>query len=333
MSITIPQTITKDWRSIDQEDATANRRIAIKNIQRETREMAPQWKKSQQKLYGSMLDITPDVSLGQVIIMNEGLSSLDLENNVAITITELTNIADRPLADYIVDRLEPSEILYLVVNLKGIVRNIKKNKSRLDKDMFIEIIKQMATDNPIDVSVAENDSDEAAAAAAAAVVSKKQIPLDSFKRNFSLVLKEQVFSVFYHNELIDHYAKLCGYEIKKLGAVFSTLVDKNSIVNLLSYERLPKIEFNEDANFLMERIKARDNCTDVEIASVERYLFDLKVNTDLPDDVFGKVFDFCWYPNKKEYILENIKLELRGNQVKKIFKNETSKIEFDNPIG
>ena len=104
MSITVPQTITKDWRSIEQEDLTANRRIAIKNIQKETREMAPQWKKSQQKLYGSMLDITPEVSLGQVII-NEGLSSMNTENNIAIAIAELTKIADRTIAEYVVERL------------------------------------------------------------------------------------------------------------------------------------------------------------------------------------------------------------------------------------
>lgn len=173
MSITVPKTITKDWRSIEQEDATANRRIAIKNIQRETREMAPQWKKSQKKLYGNMLDITPEISLGQVI-MNEGLSSMDTENNIAIAITELTKIADRTIAEYVVDRLEPSEILYLVVNLKGIVQNIRKNKSRLDKDMFIEMIQQMNQDNPVDISTTEDDSDETVVG-----VFKKQIPLSS----------------------------------------------------------------------------------------------------------------------------------------------------------
>ena len=172
MSISVPKTITKDWRSIEQEDLTANRRIAIKNIQRETREMAPQWKKSQQKLYGSMLDVTPEVSLGQVI-MNEGLSSMDTENNIAIAITELTKIADRTIAEYVVDRLEPSEILYLVVNLKGIVRNIRKNKSRLDKDMFIEMIQQMAQDNPIDMNTVEDDSGDSV------VKSAVQIPLSS----------------------------------------------------------------------------------------------------------------------------------------------------------
>jgi hypothetical protein len=128
MSISVPRTITKDWRAVEQEDATANRRISIKNIQRETREMAPQWEKMQKKLYGNMLDISPEISLGQVII-NEGLPLMDTENNIAIAITELTKIADRTIAEYVVDRLEPSEIKYLVVNLKGIVRNIKKNKS------------------------------------------------------------------------------------------------------------------------------------------------------------------------------------------------------------
>jgi Ser-tRNA(Ala) deacylase AlaX len=50
MSISVPRTITKDWRGVEQEDVTANRRIAIKNIQRETREMAPQWEKMQKNL-------------------------------------------------------------------------------------------------------------------------------------------------------------------------------------------------------------------------------------------------------------------------------------------
>ena len=179
MSISVPRNITKDWRGVEQEDATANRRIAIKNIQREIREMAPQWKKSQQKLYGNMLDVTPEVSLGQVII-NEGLPLMDTENNIAIAITELTKIADQNIAEYVVDRLEPSEILYLVVNLKGIVRNIRKTKSRLDKDMFIEIIKQTARDNPINMDAFEDDDDAVVAAAAApAQVSKTQIPLSS----------------------------------------------------------------------------------------------------------------------------------------------------------
>ena len=177
MSISVPKTITKDWRGVEQEDATANRRIAIKNIQREIREMAPQWKKSQQKLYGNMLDVTPEISLGQVII-NEGLPLMDTENNIAIAIAELTKIADRTVAEYVVDRLEPSEILYLVVNLKGIVRNIKKTKSRLDKDMFIEIIKQTARDNPINMDAVEDD-DAVVAAAAPAQVSKTQNPLSS----------------------------------------------------------------------------------------------------------------------------------------------------------
>jgi hypothetical protein len=183
MSISVPKTITKDWRAVEQEDATANRRISIKNIQRETREIAPQRKKSQKKLYGNVWDITPEISLGQLLI-NEGLSSMDTENNIAIAIaiaiaiTELSKIADRTIAEYVVDRLEPSDILYLVVNLKDIVRNIRKNKSRLDKDMFIDIIKQMATDNPIDIRAVEDNPDDAVVAAPAPV-SKTQIPLSS----------------------------------------------------------------------------------------------------------------------------------------------------------
>ena len=122
MSLTIPKTITKDWRSVEQEDATANRRIAIKNIQRETREMAPQWKAAQLKLYGNTLDITPDTSsLGQVI-STEGLSLQDTDNNETIALQEITKIANRTIAEYVVDRLEPGEVAFLVVNFKGILR-------------------------------------------------------------------------------------------------------------------------------------------------------------------------------------------------------------------
>jgi len=151
MSLTIPKTITKDWRSVEQEDATANRRIAIKNIQRETREMAPQWKTAQMKLYGNTLDITPDTSsLGQVI-STEGLSLQDTDNNETIALQEITKIANRTIAEYVVDRLEPAEVAFLVVNFKGILRDLKKRKSRLDKDAFITIVKQMSGDNPMDM--------------------------------------------------------------------------------------------------------------------------------------------------------------------------------------
>ena len=71
MSVSVPKNISADWRNLEQEDKSANRKIQLKNIQREINEMAPQWKESQQKLYGNMLDITPDVSLGQVLIQKE----------------------------------------------------------------------------------------------------------------------------------------------------------------------------------------------------------------------------------------------------------------------
>ena len=125
MSISVPKNITADWRNVEQEDLTANRKIQIKNIQRQTAEMKPIWKESQQKLYGNMLDITPDITLGEVLL-TEGLSASNAENSRAIAFRDLTKISDETIAEYIIDRLSPEELLYLVVNFAGIIRNLKK---------------------------------------------------------------------------------------------------------------------------------------------------------------------------------------------------------------
>lgn len=150
MSVSVPKNISVDWRSLEQEDRSANRKIQIKNIQREMQEMAPQWKEAQQKIYGNMLDITPDIPLGQVLL-KEGLSFGNSENNRELALQDLTKISDATIAEYIVDRLSVEEITYLVVNFKGILTKIKKTKTRLDKDIFINMIRQLAAETPVDL--------------------------------------------------------------------------------------------------------------------------------------------------------------------------------------
>ena len=115
MSVNVPKEITEDWRSLAQEDATANRRIAMRNLKRTERENKPLWKEKQRKLYGDVLNISPDWNLGN-IIKTEGLLVENADNNRAKVLMELSKITDKQVAEYIVDRLSPEEILYLLVN-------------------------------------------------------------------------------------------------------------------------------------------------------------------------------------------------------------------------
>ena len=130
MSVSIPKNISADWRVIEQEDRSAIRKIQIKNIQREMNEMKPAWKESQQKLYGNMIDISPDITLGQVLI-SEGLNASDVENNRATALRDLTKISDKQIAEYIVDRLSPEELVYLVVYFVGIMERLRKINTKL----------------------------------------------------------------------------------------------------------------------------------------------------------------------------------------------------------
>jgi len=151
MSVSVPKNISADWRNVEQEDRSAIRKIQIKNIQREMNEMKPVWKESQQKLYGNMIDVSPDITLGQVLI-TEGLNANDVENNRATALRDLTKISDKQIAEYIVDRLTPEELVYLVVNFVGIMRKLRKMNAKLDKDIFISQIKQLAVENPVDLT-------------------------------------------------------------------------------------------------------------------------------------------------------------------------------------
>ena len=148
MSITTPKENTRDWRNLANEDDSANRKIAMRNLERQEKENEPQWKERQKKLYATALDVSPDLNLGD-IIKKEGLLVDDPNNNRAKVLTELGKITDKSIAEYIVDRLSPEELLYLMVNFKGIVRNIKKNQSSLDKDMFINMVKQLTVERPL----------------------------------------------------------------------------------------------------------------------------------------------------------------------------------------
>ena len=51
MSITTPKEITRDWRNLANEDDSANRKIAMRNLERQEKENEPEWKERQKKLH------------------------------------------------------------------------------------------------------------------------------------------------------------------------------------------------------------------------------------------------------------------------------------------
>ena len=148
MSISVPRITNVDWRALAAQNAAVDRRYSIKNLQRNDFENAPQWKAKQQNLYGNLVDVTPDSSISNVIIQENSLAS-NAGNNLAIVTRDLRTIADPQVVQYILDRLSPDEILYLTVNFKSILREFKKNGTRMDKDIFVEYVKTNTLNNGI----------------------------------------------------------------------------------------------------------------------------------------------------------------------------------------
>ena len=154
MSIGIPHTISRDWRQLLAEDEANQRRIQLKNIERDSKGMAPVWKQQQMATYPKLLDITPDIPLEKIISSENSLADNN-DNNRAIAYRDLVSISSPTIAEYILDRLEPDEILFLIIHFKGIVYSMRKKTSRMDKDYFIDIIKTDAQNQRINLVPAD----------------------------------------------------------------------------------------------------------------------------------------------------------------------------------
>jgi hypothetical protein len=76
--------------------------------------------------------------------MTEGLAGDDFENSRAIALRDLTQISNEEIANYIVDRLSPEEITYLTSNFRNVIIEIKKRTKRVDKDVFVNVIIELA---------------------------------------------------------------------------------------------------------------------------------------------------------------------------------------------
>ena len=148
MSTTIPRTVNQDWRVIASQDEANQRKIRIKNIQREIVENQPKWNAKQKELYGNLLQVSPEITEEAIITMEKQVSDDD-GNNEAIAFQKLVSISSPEIAQYMIDRLAPDEIKWLIVNFNNLVRKFRKDKVKLDKDILLNQIRAWSAESPV----------------------------------------------------------------------------------------------------------------------------------------------------------------------------------------
>ena len=110
-----------------------NRKIAIQNLQRDNLEAESIWRDKQQKSYGNMVSITEAVPLSKIITDEQQARSQDEFLQRQHATANIGTLADQANTEYIIDRLNYEEMRWLNDNWEGIIRNIKKKSSRMDK--------------------------------------------------------------------------------------------------------------------------------------------------------------------------------------------------------
>lgn len=142
MATSIPSKKFVDKRTVLANDLAKNRSvsIALQNKFIPTRDAL--WKDHQQALYPNLMEVRNIPSV-QNLLANELEStnqsdSLQLE---ALGRTNLMTITDAKTTDYIIDRLSDENLNDMNQNFPDILDTIKTKYSKMDKDRFIEIVK------------------------------------------------------------------------------------------------------------------------------------------------------------------------------------------------
>ena len=159
MSVSIPKEQTEDWRERLARDDKKQRKIRMRNIARDNKEAEILFKEKQKKLYNNTLDVFPTDNLGD-FILEQSIVSGNVRNDLEQARTQLRRITTNPeIADYIIERLSQDEIKYLLVNFNKILTSLRKNNTKLDKDLFIERIRKDLAENPLPVPPNNDDDD------------------------------------------------------------------------------------------------------------------------------------------------------------------------------
>jgi hypothetical protein len=119
-----------------------DRKIRIQNLQRDNLEAAAIWRDKQQKSYGNMVSITEAVPLSKIITDEQQAQSQDEFLQRQHATANIGTLADQANTEYIVDRLNYEQMRWMNDNWEGIIRNIQKKSTRMDKDVFVNMIIQ-----------------------------------------------------------------------------------------------------------------------------------------------------------------------------------------------
>ena len=105
MSVSIPKPATEDWRDKLARDDAKQRKIRLKNIDRDNKQADILFKEKQQKLYNNVVDVFPTEKLG-TFIQEQSIISRDVRNNIETAKQKLRQVsANQEVADFIVERL------------------------------------------------------------------------------------------------------------------------------------------------------------------------------------------------------------------------------------
>ena len=117
-----------------------------------------QWRIKQNEIYLNTLRIKNDPSLEQLLANNlENKNQGDPEIIKQISNSLLLKITDKKIAEYILDRLTVNEQNHMNQYWPQIIKDLKKNNSKLNKDTFISILKRNI-DEPIDINLLDDEA-------------------------------------------------------------------------------------------------------------------------------------------------------------------------------
>ena len=153
-----PSNIKRDLRSIIAKDEENNRKIQMKLENKFNPISQAKWREKQSELYLNTLVIKNNPSLGQLL-------ANDLESNnqndpmmvSQISMSLLLTITENPIAKYIIERLTTPELSKMNQYWPQIVRDLKKNNLKLNKDAFISKMKSKEDNVAENVPVQIND--------------------------------------------------------------------------------------------------------------------------------------------------------------------------------
>ena len=118
------------------------RKVAIQNMQRDNLEAQAIWRDKQMKSYGNLIPITDDIPLSKIITDEQQAQSQDEFIQRQHALANLATIADQNNTEYIIDRLSPEQMRWMNDNWLGLLRQVKKRYSKMDKNVFVNTVIQ-----------------------------------------------------------------------------------------------------------------------------------------------------------------------------------------------